>query len=155
VVAPRLGDKKTEGSHSQFLDARLVRMPEMAPTQAAPLVLVIDDVEDNRDLYEQFLRHEGWRVAAAADGLEGLTMAAALKPDVIVLDLGLPRMDGWEVAQRLKSEPVTTGTPVLALSGHVTTEARQRALVAGVNEFIAKPCLPAELVAAIRRHLKR
>ncbi len=128
-------------------------MPEQAP-DSAPLVLVIDDVEDNRDVYEQFLRHEGWRVAAAADGEDGLAMATALKPNVIVLDMGLPRMDGWEVAHRLKSAPGTSAIPVLALTGHVTREARQRALTAGVDEFMAKPCLPSDLVAAIRRHLR-
>ena len=128
-------------------------MVESPPT-SPPLVLVIDDVEDNRDLYEQFLRHEGWRVETAADGEEGLAKAATLGPSVVVLDLGLPRMDGWEVASRMKSAPGTSGVPVLALSGHVTPEARQRAKTAGVDEFIAKPCLPTDLVAAIRRHLK-
>jgi CheY-like chemotaxis protein len=121
---------------------------------AAPVILVIDDVEDNRDVYAQFLQHQGWRVETAADGEEGLTKAAALKPSAVVLDLGLPKMDGWEVAHRLKSDPVTSGIPVIALTGHVTKEARQRALTAGVDDFIAKPCLPADLVGVIRRHLK-
>lgn len=126
----------------------------MNGTLPPPLVLVIDDVEDNRDVYEQFLRHEGWRVASAVDGIEGLSKAESLKPNVVVLDMGLPKMDGWEVANRLKSGPATSGIPVIALTGHVTTEARQRALTAGVDDFIAKPCLPADLVAAIRRHLR-
>ena len=104
-------------------------------------------------MYAQFLQAQGWRVALAQDGPEGLTMAAELEPDVIVLDLGLPKIDGWEVASRLKSTPTTSDIPVLALTGHVTPEARQRALTAGVVEFITKPCLPADLVAAIRRHL--
>ncbi|HUG52504.1 MAG TPA: response regulator [Vicinamibacteria bacterium] len=125
------------------------------PTPAPPpLVLVIDDVEDNRELYEQFFKHQGWRIETAADGEDGLAKASTLKPDVVILDLGLPRLDGWEVANRLKSAPGTSGIPVLALTGHVTTEARQRALTAGVDEFIAKPCVPADLVSAIRRHLK-
>ena len=72
-------------------------MPGPSPRDTAPLVLVIDDVEDNRDVYAQFLGHEGWRVATAADGVAGLTMAARLSPSVIVLDLGLPLIDGWEV----------------------------------------------------------
>jgi two-component system cell cycle response regulator DivK len=124
------------------------------PADSAPLVLVIDDVEDNRDVYAQFLSHEGWRVATAADGEDGLAKATALEPNVIVLDLGLPKMDGWEVAHRLKSAPATSGIAVVALTGHVTAEARQRALTAGVDEFCTKPCLPADLVATIRRHLK-
>jgi CheY-like chemotaxis protein len=124
------------------------------PADSAPLVLVIDDVEDNRDVYAQFLRHEGWRVVTAADGEDGLAKATALEPSVIILDLGLPKMDGWEVAHRLKSAPATSGIAVVALTGHVTAEARQRAMTAGVDEFCTKPCLPADLVATIRRHLK-
>ncbi len=127
-------------------------MPE--PSTSAPLVLVIDDVEDNRDVYEQFLKHEGWRVATAVDGEEGLAKAAALGPSVVILDMGLPKMDGWEVARRLRAAPATSGIPVVALTGHVSKDARQRALTAGVDDFIAKPCLPADLVSAIRRHLK-
>jgi two-component system, cell cycle response regulator DivK len=121
---------------------------------SSPLVLMIDDVEDNRDMYAQIVSHAGWRAAAAADGEEGLKLAEALKPNVIVLDMGLPKMDGWEVANRLKSAPATSGIPVIALTGHVTREARQRAITAGVDEFIAKPCLPVDLVEAIRRHLR-
>lgn len=127
-------------------------MPE--PSTSAPLVLVIDDVEDNRDVYEQFLKHEGWRVATAVDGEDGLVKAAALGPNVVILDMGLPRMDGWEVAKRLKNAPATSGIPVIALTGHVSKESRQRAVTAGVDDFIAKPCLPGDLVSAIRRHLK-
>jgi two-component system cell cycle response regulator DivK len=125
-----------------------------ATPESAPLVLVIDDVEDNRDVYDQFLRHEGWRVALAADGVEGLTMAARLAPSVIVLDLGLPLVDGWEVARRLKSSDLTGNIPLIAVTGHVTKEARDRALAAGVDQFCSKPCLPADLVATIRRYLK-
>ena len=124
------------------------------PADSAPLVLVIDDVEDNRDVYAQFLRHEGWRVATAVDGEDGLAKATQLQPTVIILDLGLPKMDGWEVAKHLKSTPATSAIAVVALTGHVTAEARQRALTAGVDEFCTKPCLPADLVATIRRHMK-
>jgi CheY-like chemotaxis protein len=117
-------------------------------------VLVIDDVEDNRDVYAQFLRHEGWRVATAVDGEDGLAKATELLPSVIILDLGLPKMDGWEVAHRLKTTPATSAIAVVALTGHVSPESRQRAFTAGVDEFCTKPCLPADLVATIRRHLK-
>ena len=125
-----------------------------SPPDSAPLILVIDDVEDNRDVYTQFLTHQGWRVATAVDGEDGLTKAAAVQPSVIILDLGLPRMDGWEVALRLRNTPATSEIPIIALTGHVTRESRQRALTAGVNEFCAKPCLPMDLIAAIRRNLE-
>jgi two-component system, cell cycle response regulator DivK len=118
------------------------------------LVLVIDDSEDNREVYAQFLTHVGWRVAIAVDGVEGLAQATELKPDAIVLDLGMPKMDGWEVAKRLKANHVTRRIPVLALTGHALDQSKQRAEAAGVDDYLVKPCLPAELVAAIRRHLK-
>jgi two-component system cell cycle response regulator DivK len=117
-------------------------------------VLVIDDSEDNREVYAQFLTHVGWRVAIAVDGVEGLAQAHALKPDAIVLDLGMPKMDGWEVAKRLKADNVTRRIPILALTGHALDQSKQRALAAGVDDYLVKPCLPADLIAAIRRHLK-
>jgi two-component system, cell cycle response regulator DivK len=126
-----------------------------APAESAPLILLVDDSEDNRDVYAMYLRHQGWRVAIAVDGVEGLTLAMRLHPNVIILDLGLPGIDGWEVAIRLKNAPDTSAIPIIAVSGHVTKESRQRARDAGVNEFVSKPCLPADLVAAIRRHLRR
>jgi CheY-like chemotaxis protein len=92
------------------------------------------------------------RVASAGDGEEGLAKVAALRPDVVVLDLGLPKIDGWEVAKGIKSDPTTRPIPVIALTGHAA--ARQTALAAGVDEFCVKPCQPPDLLAAIRRHLK-
>jgi len=71
---------------------------EEKPGDEAPLILIIDDTEDNREVYIQFFRHQGWRVVSAEDGIEGLRMAAEHVPSVIVLDLGLPKMDGWQVA---------------------------------------------------------
>jgi CheY-like chemotaxis protein len=119
----------------------------------APLVLIIDDVADNREVYEEFLQQQGLRVVSAVDGQDGLAKAAALKPSVVVLDHGLPRLDGWEVAKRLKSAPATSQIPVIALTGHVTQDARDRAKAAGVDEFCPKPCQPLELIAVIRRYL--
>ena len=129
-------------------------MPRPRPTKESPLVLVIDDSEDNREVYAQFLTHVGWRVAIAVDGVEGLAQATALRPDAIVLDLGMPKMDGWEVAKRLKANSVTRRIPVLALTGHALDQSKQRAVAAGVDDYLVKPCLPADLVSAIRRHLK-
>ena len=129
-------------------------MPTKKPTASAPLVLVIDDAEDNREVYVQFFEFQGWRTATASDGRDGLEKAAALKPDVIVLDLSLPIMDGWEVARRLKSNQATKAIPVLALTGHALDGSRKKALAAGVDEYLTKPCLPADLAATIRRHLR-
>jgi CheY-like chemotaxis protein len=125
------------------------------PAETAPLILLVDDVEDNLDVYGQFFAHNGWRTATASSGKEALARAAGLRPDVIVLDLGMPGMDGVEVARRLKADPVTRTTRIIVLTGHVLDNARRRALEAGADEFCTKPCLPADLAAAVKRHLPR
>jgi len=119
-----------------------------------PLVLVIDDAEDNREVYVQFFEFQGWRTATASDGEDGLDKASALAPTVIVLDLSLPLMDGWEVARRLKANGKTRSIPVIALTGHALDDSRRKAMAAGVDEYLTKPCLPADLAAVIRRHLR-
>jgi CheY-like chemotaxis protein len=118
-----------------------------------PLILVVDDFEDNREMYTQFLRFNGYRVAEAVDGLDALTKAAALRPDLIVMDLSLPRLDGWEATRRLKKDPVTAAIPVVALTGHALAGHEDGARSAGCDSFVTKPCIPADLEAEIRRVL--
>jgi len=118
-----------------------------------PLILVVDDFEDNREMYTQYLRFNGYRVAEAVDGLDALTKAAALQPDLIVMDLSLPRLDGWEATRRLKKDPVTSHIPVVALTGHALAGHAEGARDAGCDAFVTKPCIPADLEAEIRRVL--
>jgi two-component system, cell cycle response regulator DivK len=120
---------------------------------AGALILVVDDFEDNREIYTQFLRFNGYRVAEAADGVDALAKAAALHPDLIVMDLSLPRLDGWEATRRLKMDPATSGIPVVALTGHAFTGHEPGARGAGCDSFVTKPCIPADLEAEIRRVL--
>jgi two-component system, cell cycle response regulator DivK len=129
-------------------------MPAKGSPPPAPLVLVIDDAEDNREVYVQFFEFQGWRTATASDGEDGLDKASALAPTVIVLDLSLPLMDGWEVARRLKANGKTRSIPVIALTGHALDDSRRKAIAAGVDEYLTKPCLPADLAAVIKRHLR-
>jgi CheY-like chemotaxis protein len=91
----------------------------------------------------------------ADTGEERLLRAAAVGPAVIVLDLGLPRLDGWEVARRLKTESVTSAIPLIALTAYADADSRKRALAAGVDAFLTKPCRPSQLVEEIRRQLGR
>jgi CheY-like chemotaxis protein len=130
-------------------------MPRKPVSRADPLILLVDDVDDNLDVYTQFFVHHGWRTATASTGLEGLAKAVDLRPDLIVLDLEMPGMDGWEVARRLKDDPATQAIPLLALTGHVLGDSRRRAREAGVDEYLTKPCLPQDLSEAIKRHLPR
>ena len=122
--------------------------PEM-PGEA-PLILVVDDFEDNRRVYVQYLTFSGFRVAEAENGMEALERAFALRPDLVVMDLSLPVMDGWEATRRLKSDERTRGTPVVALTGHAMVGQSKEARGAGCDAYIPKPCLPEDLVATIR-----
>jgi len=134
-------------------------MPDRKPVRGGegkgpgPLILVVDDFEDNREMYTQFLRFHGYRVAEAVDGLDALTKAAALRPDLIVMDLSLPRLDGWEATRRLKKDPLTSHIPVVALTGHALAGHEEGARSAGCDAFVTKPCIPADLETEIRRVL--
>ena len=116
-----------------------------------PLVLLVDDSEDNREVYAQYLSFSGFRVEIAVDGVEAVEKAGRLHPDVIVMDLSLPRLDGWEATRQIKSAPGTRAIPVIALTGHAVSESKRKALDAGCSGYLTKPCLPDVLVSEIRR----
>jgi CheY-like chemotaxis protein len=119
--------------------------------QAPPtLVLLVDDYPDNRDIYVQFLTYSGLRVEEAENGHQALDKAFTLRPDVIVMDLSLPGLDGWEATRRLKQDPRTRDIPVIALTGHALAGHSKGALDAGCDAFIIKPCLPERLLDEIR-----
>jgi two-component system, cell cycle response regulator DivK len=123
----------------------------MAAGAESPLVLLVDDAEDNREVYEQFLKFAGFRVQIAVDGVEAVEKAASLKPDVIVMDLSLPRLDGWEATRRIKAAAETRDIPVIALTGHAVLESKRKAQEVGCSGYLTKPCLPEVLVSEIRR----
>jgi two-component system, cell cycle response regulator DivK len=118
-----------------------------------PLVLVVDDFQDNREMYAEYLAFSGFRVIQAANGKEALDQAFANRPDIIIMDLSLPVMDGWEATRRLKADLRTNSIPVVALTGHAMHGHSKGAMEAGCDSFVAKPCLPDQLVAEIRRML--
>jgi CheY-like chemotaxis protein len=112
----------------------------------------VDDVRDTRELYQYFLGFQGVRALTAADGEEALRMIADTPPDVIVLDLAMPRVTGWDVLRALKADPRSRPIPVLVLSGN---DARQSALQAGADAYLQKPCLPDELYREILKVLRQ
>lgn len=123
------------------------------PATDAPLVLVVDDFEDNRAMYVEYLQFQGLRVVEAVNGEEAVDRANELLPAVIIMDLSLPVMDGWEATRRIKSNPKTKHIKVVALTGHAEPAHAKRALEAGCDDFVAKPCLPENLLAKVREHL--
>lgn len=115
----------------------------------SPLVLVVDDFEDNRAMYAEYLAYSGYSVEQAADGEEALKLAQNLLPDIVVMDLSLPVMDGWEATRRLKADERTRRIPVIALTGHALASHSRGAREAGCDAFLAKPCLPEKLVEKV------
>jgi len=123
------------------------------PDTAHPLVLVVDDFQDNREMYAEYLAYCGFRVIEAKNGKEAIEQAFAQSPNVIIMDLSLPVMDGWEATRRLKADGRTRSIPVIALTGHALSGHSKGALDAGCDAFVAKPCLPDQLVLEIKRML--
>ena len=124
-------------------------------TDQGPLILVVDDYEDAREMYAEYLRFCGFRVAEARNGSEALEQAFALMPDLILMDLSLPVMDGWEATRRIKADERTRQIPVVALTGHALAGASEGANRAGCDSFVTKPGLPDALVVEVRRMLSR
>lgn len=118
-------------------------------------VLLVEDNEDNRTIYTTILRHYGHEVHEAATGEEGILMARKHKPGVILMDVAMPGIDGWEATRRLKADPETASIPVVALTAHAMAEDRQRAVDAGCESYLAKPVEPRRVVEEVERLLAR
>ena len=116
-------------------------------------VLVVDDYPDGREVCAEYLAFSGFRVLQAADGQEALDLAFAERPDLVLMDLSLPGMDGWEATRRLKADPRTASTPVIALTAHALDSHAASARAAGADAVVTKPFLPNELVLEVRRQL--
>ena len=117
-------------------------------------VLFVDDDEATRNGYAAHLTGLGYEALAAGTGHLALTLANTWTPDVIVLDLGLPDIDGWEVARQLKSMAATSTIPIIAVTGADLPHERVSAMRAGCERHLAKPCAPADLVDAIERCMR-
>jgi len=128
-------------------------MTETSEATRKPLVLVVDDFADNREMYSEYLSFSGYDVIEAKNGKEAIEAAQERLPDIIIMDLSLPVMDGWEATRRLKADDRTRGIPVVALTGHALAGHSKGAKEAGCDSFLAKPCLPDQLVTEIRRML--
>jgi CheY-like chemotaxis protein len=120
---------------------------------AKELVLVVEDYQDAREMYVAYLQFSGYRVAEATNGMEAIEKTLELMPDIILMDLALPKMDGWEATRLLKADERTRDIPIVALTGHALAGHADSATRAGCDAFVTKPCLPDALVAEIERVL--
>lgn len=121
-----------------------------------PRVLYVEDNDDNVYMLKMRLElEEGFEVLVAGDGAQGLAIAAAERPDLILMDLNLPVIDGWEATRRLRADPGTHRIPIIALTAHAMAGDRERALAAGCDEFDTKPIDLERLLGKIRAVLGR
>jgi CheY-like chemotaxis protein len=123
------------------------------PGRARPLVLLVEDHSELRRLYAQQLVLSGFDVIEAENGAEAIAHTTANGPDVVLMDLSLPVVDGWEATRQLKSDERTAHIPVVALTAHDGSGELQRATRAGCDWFVPKPCPPDALIAEVRRVL--
>lgn len=124
-------------------------------TGPATRVLLVEDNELNRDMLSRRLARRGYEVVLAVDGAEALSRAASDAPALILMDMGLPDLDGWEVTRRLKADPRTAAIAVIALTAHAMAQDRENALAAGCDDFDTKPVEIERLVAKIEAVLER
>src|SRR5688500_9065203 len=111
-----------------------------------PVVLLVDDNEDCRIIYGSTLRHAGYTVRTAADGIQCLESTADLKPDLILMDIGMPRMDGMQELQHLRQDQRTTKIPVVAVSDRVGKDQQEAVLKEGFTEVLLKPITPGDIL---------
>jgi two-component system cell cycle response regulator DivK len=147
-------EKESRGStHVEYFVIDSAASPPVRNSHHKPVVLLVDDYDDAREMYAEYLKFSGFETVQAASGPEAVRRALESRPDIVVMDLSLPVMDGWEATRRLKADERTATIPILALTGHVFTNLSQKAKLAGFDGFVAKPCLPEDLIAEIRKVL--
>ena len=118
-----------------------------------PRVLYVEDNEMNRDMLSRRLQRRGFEVLIAGDGEQGVTLAAAEKPDLILMDLSLPVLDGWEATRRIKAAPDTRHIPIIGLTAHAMAADRDKCLEAGCDDYDTKPVELGRLLDKIERLL--
>jgi CheY-like chemotaxis protein len=120
-----------------------------------PKILLVEDNEANRDMLTRRLERHGFEICWAADGPTGIALALSEQPDVILMDVALGDMDGWEATQRIKADAQTAGIPIIALTAHALSSDRKKSIEVGCSDFDTKPVDLARLLDKIRRHINR
>ena len=119
-----------------------------------PKILLVEDNEMNRDMLSRRLQRKGYEVVIAVDGEQGVALSQSENPDLILMDISLPVLDGWEATQRIKATPETGSIPVIAITAHAMAGDREKALEAGCDDYDAKPIELPRLLEKIRRLLR-
>ncbi len=114
-------------------------------------VLIVEDNEDNRLIYSQYLTHAGYRVLEAGNGIDGMALVHRERPDLVLMDISMPRMDGLTATRHLKADPAVRQIPIIALTAHAMATDAELARAAGCDGYIAKPVMPREVKVEIER----
>ena len=123
----------------------------LIPFACMKTILIVEDNEDNRLIYSQYLTHAGFRVLEAGNGAEGLAVARRDRPDIILMDISMPVMDGLTATRHLKADPDLKATPVIALTAHAMPTDEQLAREAGCDAYVSKPVMPKDVRAEVER----
>jgi two-component system cell cycle response regulator DivK len=120
-----------------------------------PKILLVEDNEMNRDMLSRRLEKRGYALAIAVDGGAGVAQAKSEQPDLILMDMSLPVLDGWDATRQIKADPITAKIPIIALTAHAMESDRQKALEAGCDDFDTKPVELNRLLLKIEELLKK
>lgn len=118
-------------------------------------ILVVEDIEDNLELFRDVLQIAGYDVVCCSDGLTAVQLATMGRPDLILMDVSLPGIDGHEATRRIRADPATRRTPIIAVTAHAMPADRERALAAGCTAYLAKPVSPRVLIQVVADYLSR
>jgi two-component system, cell cycle response regulator DivK len=135
--------------------ASFIRIAEAPVTDAPKTVLLVEDNEDNRIIYATALRYAAYTVLEAITGTEGVRKAREEHPDLILMDISVPELDGWEATAILKSDPKTAHIPIIAVTAHALPGDEDRSMAAGCDGYLPKPIPPAKLIAEVDRRFGR
>ncbi len=116
-------------------------------------ILVVEDTEDNRQILRDLLGMAGYEMVEAHDGAQGVAMAAEHRPDLILMDIQMPVLDGYEATRRIKADPALATIPIVAVTSYALSGDEQKARAAGCNDYIAKPYSPRQMLAKVREIL--
>ena len=128
-------------------------MDATAPT--GQTLLLVEDNEDNRIIYSTVLRHLGYSVVEAVDGVQAIALARSVLPDLILMDISIPEVDGWEATKILRKDPATRHIPIIALTAHALADDREKAQQIGFSAYLAKPIEPRAVVAEVQKWIGR
>jgi CheY-like chemotaxis protein len=149
LASPSLTSRQASPTTGRSAGTRAIAPSDLFP----PLVLVVDDHDDSRTIARLVLESAGFRVLDARTGFEGLRLALDAKPLVVLLDLVLPGVDGWEIARLLRLESTTKDTVVIAVTAVASPDDHDRALLAGCDEVLTKPVPPTTMLDTVRRYV--